>query len=349
MTSTVEFKYINPELYRHPGEREARNRLEKIPGFAKALEMMSEGAGAKAERQAEIASMVRVGPGVYPVLNDFWNDTQKLFGLQGIPLHIAFESPQPWTIRGGNDHPCLIIDGKWLDVLLEREMAALLAMQAGSIRLGNATYLAAADVLRWLSDFSGIAGAPAAMLSWGIENWRRQALFSADRAAALAQGDPEAVASLLTRLAGAGSLAWGGVSEPDRLRLQGIEALSLDKDWSNSRWRRFAMAMNRQNSVALIRRLDLLEWFADGDPAKILSGAKTDPDSPKPASDAGAKAGDADPGLAYWGEFAHNQGGGEGCDNQRCPMTELMGMAEKGWNTFWKAGESFMKSLQDRK
>lgn len=344
MAETVEFKYISPELYRHPGEKEARERLLKLPGFSKALEMMSEGMSGKAERQAEIASMSRVGPGVYPALNDLWNETQNLFGLNGIPLHIAFNYPQPWAVRGGSDTPNIVIGAKWLDELAEKEMAALLAMQAGSIRLGNANYLAYADFIRWISDFSGIAGAPAAMLAWGMENWRRYAMFSADRAAALSIGDPESVTSLLERLAGAASQSWGGIREPDALRLQGIEALSLGKDWAKSHWRRFAMAMNRQNSVALIRRLDLLDWFSSGVPAKILTGEIHEPG---PATNPETGEPLADPGLAYWGEFA-NDPEADSCKDSSCPVTEIMGMAEKGWNSFWKAGESFLKTLQGK-
>ena len=347
MTTNIEFKYINPELYRHPGETEARKRLEKIPGFNKALDMLSDGAAVKAERQTEIASMVRVGPGVYPVLNTLWNDLQSLFGLSGVPLHIAYGLPQAWALRGGNDHPTVVIDSKSLDALPEREMTALLSMQAGLIRLGNATYLAAADFMRWFMDFYGIAGAPAALPSWGIENWRRYAMFSADRAAALSAGDPEAMAALLARISGAGNSSWGGVSEPDALRIQGIEALSHERDWSNNRLRRFALAMNRQNNVGLIRRLDLLDWFSSGVPARILTGEMTAPESA--VSDAGAEA-DAgvsvDPGLAYWGEFASCD---DDCKESGGPVADLREMAERGLNSFWKAGEAFWKTFQDKK
>ncbi|MCC8180563.1 MAG: hypothetical protein LIP23_06615 [Planctomycetes bacterium] len=377
MTATPEFKNINPELYRHPGEREALARLKKIPGFAKALDMLSEGSGGKAERQTEIASMLRVGPGVYPALAELWSDACGRFGLGEIPLHLGFNPPQPWSIRGGNEQPVVILSSRLLDELPEPEMEALLLSQAGLIRLGNATNLAAADFLRWLSDFSGIAGAPAAMLAWGIENWRRYAGFSADRAAALALGDPEAALQLLERISGGGKKAWGGITEPDRLRLQGVEALSLDRDWSNSRWRRFALAMNRQNHVGLIRRMDLLDWFASGEPKRILTGETVTPPPEQPDLGGPAVNADpdcsADPGLAYWGEFVNSETdaaaepGAPGSDgdaktsgaerlsgaaraakeNISEQVNELMGWAGKGFTSFWKAGEAFVKTFQE--
>lgn len=349
MSTTIEFKYINPELYRHPGEREARERLQKLPGFAKALEMTAEGAGGRAERQAEISSMTRVGPGVYPVLHDLWLDILNRFGLNAVPLHIAFDFPQPWTIHGGDEDPRIILDQKWLDVLPEPEMSALLAQMAGSIRLGNASFIAYADFLRWLSDFSGIASAPAAVVSWGMENWRQYALFSADRAAALSMGDPEAVAALLERLAGAGSRSWGGISQPDNLRLQGIEALSLGRDWSKSRWRRFALAMNRQNNVSLTRRLDILDWFSAGDPARILSGEQTEPSAASQPSDPGIIGDSAtDPGLAFWGEFANSGAEDDECGKKSTSVGDLVELAEKGVNSFWKAGEAFLRTFQNK-
>lgn len=351
MSAKAEFKYINPELYRHPEERAAKKRLEMAPGFGKALEMLAGGSGGKAERQAETASMIRVGPGVYPALNDLWIGVLDLFGLKAVPLFIAYKYPQLWAVRGGNDDPALILDGSALDTLSEAQMEALLAAQAGSIRLGNATYLGAADFLRRLSDFSGLIGAPAAMVSWGLENWRRWAMYSGDRAASLALGDPEATASLLATFAGAGRSRWGGVVQPDALRIQGIEAVSLERDWSNSRWRRFALAMNRQNHAALVRRADVLDWFESGRPARILTGQEAEPEAAKtePAASPADEA-SADPSLAFWGEYAspktQDDGEAGSCIFGRCPMMTAVGVAEKGWDAFWKAGESFWKTLR---
>ncbi len=347
MTAKVDFKYINPELYRHPGEIEAKSKLEKIPGFQKALAMIGDNTTLKAERQAEIASMARVGPGIYPALQQLWSETRGLFGLPDIPLHIAWDAPSPCTLRGGSENPAVILSSRLLTELPEIEMEALLAQQAGLIRLGNAPLMAATDFARWFLDVYGVFGAPAALPAWGIENWRRYALFSADRAAAMARGDAEGVQQLLSREAGAGEKAWGGIAKQDDLRVQGLEALSQRNDWSNNKFSRFVFAMNRRNSVSLIRRMDLLDWFASGTPAKILSGEITQPESVKMSF-----VGVRDPSAAYWGEFASPNSAGEsgkGCASSEpvCPMAELMGIAEKGVNSFVKAGEAFWNTLMD--
>ncbi len=347
MTAKPDFKYLNAELYRHPGERAARERLKKIPGFQKALDMLTDSSGADAERQAETASMIRVGPGVYPRLHELWVDIQSRFGLSGIPLHATASARVPCSLRGGNDRPVVILDCALLDDLPEREMSALLAMQAGTVRLGNASLVAAADFSRWFIDVYGILGAPALLPAWGLENWRRYAAFSADRAAALAEGDPESVASLLNRFAGAGSSAWGGITRPDDIRVQGLEALSRQADWSNNKIRRFALAMNRQNDVALIRRLDLMDWFAEGVPARILSGEVTEPEGATFDAGAAWSGTDKDPSLAYWGEFAG--GGSDSSDKSSsgCPFCGMKDAAGKGINSFMKAGEAFWNTLMD--
>lgn len=344
MSSQVDFKYMNAELYRHPGERAAREKIEKVPAIGKLLSFLTDSSGLKAQRQAEMSSMVRAGGGVYPVLADLWTDTQRQFGLNGIPLFIAWEWSHPYALRGGNENPAVIINSRLLETLEEKEMRALLAMQAGSVRLGNASLLAAADFSRWFLDFYGILGAPAALPAWGMENWRRYALFSADRAASLMQGDPDSVCSLLQKMGGGSIKAWGGVTKPDDLRVQGLEATSLESDWSNSKVRRFALAMNRENNVSLIRRIDLQDWFAAGQPARILSGEMTEPEIPVHTDNASK-----DPSLAYWGEFASGGGdddksSGGSYDN---PFTELREKAEKGMGAFFKAGEAFWNTLMD--
>ncbi|MDR3078384.1 MAG: hypothetical protein LBV15_06445 [Planctomycetota bacterium] len=327
---------LDPELYRHPDERRARERLEKIPGFAKGMARLTEIGGGQAESRAEIASMIRIGPGVYPRLHDIWRAALARFGLEYSPLQVAPGLAEPWTLRG-RDRPALILDQSLLEGLSETAMAAFLALRAGSIRLGHVPYLSAADLLRRLWDFSGLAAVPVAMLAWGLESWRHAALFSADRAAALSLGGPEAVADLLARLAGAGGSGWGGVTDPEALRLQGIEALSLENDWANSRWRRFAMAMNRQNHAALIRRLDLLSWFAGGAPACILAGGIPEPET-------GGAAEREEPGPALWGAFAGSpEDDCQGFDGQILPeLTEAM---EKGWSAMRQAGEAIWHSL----
>lgn len=348
MSSKVDFIHLNPELYRHPGERAARSKMDKIPGLNKALAALTDNAGLKAERQAQTASMTKIGPGVYPVLFNLWTEVQEQFGLTGIPLHVAWNYPQAYALRGGNDDPIVILDSKTLEQFAEREMTALLAMQAGSIRLGNATLLAAADFSRWFIDFYGIVGAPAMLPAWGLENWRRYALFSADRAAALYQGEPDAVCSALSRMAGANEKAWGGITNPDELRVQGLEALSLESDWSNSKFRRFALAMNRHNSVSLIRRIDLQDWFADGAAKRILSGETIEPETTTASNSDSSATHEKDPTLAYWGEFANSSSDKEpDADPNANPFTELREITEKGLGTFFKAGEAFWNTLKD--
>lgn len=351
----VEFKYRNAELYRHPGEKAARARLEKIPGFAKAVDALIGNAGNDAGRQAGAAGAVRVGAGVYPVLAEMWEDMCGQFGLGAIPLSVDWDAPSPCALRGGNDHPEVVLASRMLTLLPEREMAALLAMQAGSIRLGNATLITACDFSRWFLDFYGIAGAPAALPAWGLENWRRYALFSADRAAALLAGDPESVAALLARFAGAAENAWGGVTRPDDLRLQGISALSLQGDNANSRFARFALAMNRRNTLSLVRRMDVLDWFAGGAPARILSGEMTEPEAAAGRANGDSGDSDRDPSVAYWGEFACG-GGIDGIDGAGeegmaasafSALGDIRDRAEKGVSSFFKAGEAFWNTLKE--
>lgn len=355
----VECKNIDPELYRHPGERAARAKLEKIPGFAKCVAMLADSFNASAERQAELGSAARVGPGVYPALHSLWAAVQARFGLGGIPLHIVHRAGGPAALRGGNARPAVLLDAALLPSLPEREMEALLAAQAGAIRLGNATLDAAADTLRAFLGAYGVAGAPAVLPAWGLENWRLCALFSADRAAALALGSPEAVYAWLDRLAGAGESAWGGVTRPDDLRVQGLEAASRQRDpgptWpGGGMLRRLALAMNRGNNAGIVRRTDLTDWFAGGAPARMLSGELTDPEQEE------AKPG-ADPSIAYWGEFAGWDGEADGWDGEADggdgsggaagmaaqAFGDLKDSAEKGLGALFRAGEAFWTTLTE--
>jgi hypothetical protein len=345
MSETAALGRIDPERYRHPDDRQALGRLEKIPGFAKGMATLAEILGGQAERRGDIASMIRVGTGVYPRLHDLWNATQKRFGLGNTPLHLAFRPDQPWSFQGGGEARILVLDQDWLETLPPAEMAALLAMRAGDIRLGNAGRLAATDALRRIQDFSGLAALPAAMLFWGLENWRRAAMFSSDRAAALSFGEAGPVADLLLRLAGAGGRAWGGIADPDAPRLQGLEAVSLERDWGNSLLRRFALAMNRQNNGALIRRLDILSWFAAGTPARILSG-----DPPEAETEAAAAEDDATgwegSKPAFWGAFVGlPDDPREGRTDADPGQPNLAEAVEKGWSALREAGEALWRSL----
>gem|GEM_PF-2299670 len=333
-------KDIDPALYRHPGENGALGRLEKAPGFARLIEFMADHAGGKAERMVETASMARVGPGVYPLLDELWNRTLAAFGTAGIPLHVSYRDRQTWVVRDGGAGPRAVIAAGLLDELPQAEMAALLAMLAGSVRLGNVPNLAAAEFLRRVQDLSGIAAAPAFALSWALENWRRYAAMSADRAAALHCG-PEAVQELLCRVSGAGSGAWGGVPDSRSLRLQGVEASARDKDWDTRRWNRFVAAMDRNNLAGILRSRDLADWVASGAIDKIQSGLAAVPE--EEASDG---TGAADSGLAFWGEFAH--GAADLDEPGRAGWTpDIREAAEKGIQAFFKAGEAFFRALGD--
>lgn len=340
---------IDVELYRHPSERECAARLARIPKFQTLLDAAAAHIGGKAERQAEIASMVRVSNGVYPRLGEIWRETLDGFGIVDAPLHVGYLDVHPWTVRGDDRNPRAIVSSIMLDTLPEDEMSALLAMIAGGFRLGHARYVAVCDFLRRALDFAGIAGAPAAMLAWGFENWRRAAAFSADRAAALAIRDPQPVLSLLERLAGAKCRSWGGVAETERLRLQGLEASAWKDDWGTGRWQRFAMEMNRKNTAPLVRRLDLAEWTSGGRYRAILAGEPVEPEAAAPHPEPEDMA---DPSLAFWGEFAPprdgEEGGGEGTGGLGEAAGDLRDAAEKGMRSVFKAGEAFWKSFLDK-
>jgi hypothetical protein len=230
-------------------------------------------------------------------------------------------------------------------------MKAILAMQAGTIRLGNATLIAASDTLRNVLAAYGVVGAPAVLPAWGLENWRRYALFSADRAAALAMGDPVAVLAHLARAAGAAESAWGGIVRPDDLRVQGLEAVARrDGTGAGAMARSLALAMNRNDTAGLIRRVDLSDWFASGIPARILSGNITDPEETEVDAS-------ADPGVAYWGEFAPQDDSGEAPNAQGFggiaaeaatqAFGELRDSAEKGLGTLFRAGGAFWSTLTE--
>jgi hypothetical protein len=335
MNADDSFRRIDIRLYRHPDETKARKNLERLPGFAKGMAMLSDNAGWRAERRSDLASLIRVGPGIHPRLHDLWRDTLDRFGLDNSPLHLAFRPPQPWAFHN-NDGPILILDAAWLDILPHGEMAALLAMRAGDIRLGNVPWLATADLLRRVEDFSGLAAVPILALTWGLEHWRRFAMFSSDRAAALSLGGTCQVAALLSRLAGiGGGSAWGGVTEEDAIRLQGVEALSLERDWANGAFRRFPMAMNRWNHGALVRRLDILSWFDAGIPGRLLAGETVEP-AAEPASETGP---------AFWGAFAGPATGADGETSGKAGGADLAEAIEKGWAAFRQAGEALWHSL----
>ncbi|MDR2390504.1 MAG: hypothetical protein LBE84_02330 [Planctomycetota bacterium] len=339
MNTRDSFRRIDPRLYRHPGETKARKSLERLPAFARGMAMLSDSAGGGAERRSDFASLIRVGPGVHPRLHDLWRDSLDRFGLDDSSLHLAFRPAQPWAFHN-SDGPVLVLDASWLEILPHGEMAALLAMRAGDIRLGNAPWLAAIDLLRRLEDFSGLAAVPILALAWGLENWRRFAMFSSDRAAALSLGGTEQVAALLGRLAGiGGGSAWGGVAD-DAIRLQGVEALSLERDWANGAIRRFAMAMNRGNHGAIVRRLDLLSWFAGGIPDRLLAGEIVEP-----AAEESAAAGESadETGPAFWGAFAGQAAATDG--GIPAKGADLAEAVEKGWAAFRQAGEALWHSL----
>lgn len=148
MPDALKMRDIDPESYRHPGEREARRRIHAMPGLAGFLDLAAGCADGAAGRQAEIASMARISEGVYPRLDELWKGMEDDFGLRGVAVHIAFASPEPWTMGGDGKKPLVTLSSRLLDELLAGDMRTLLAMIAGAIRLGNAGFHATSDFLR---------------------------------------------------------------------------------------------------------------------------------------------------------------------------------------------------------
>ena len=265
---------IHPDAFVHPEDRAALQALRDVPGLGALLKALS---GGPIERHlhADLShTAVQLGRAQYPSL---YRMVEQACEALDVPV------PDAYLIGGyqvnasafGMERYTVRLYQGLVDLLDEREVAAVVGHEIGHIACEHMLYKSLAAVLAQLGGVAlgRVLGPVAGLVTQGLElalyRWSRAAEYSCDRAALLVIGDPEVCASALAKL--------GGPSLRYRDEFNLDEALSQARQYAHhssatDRLIYPLTQLGRPPPEPLLRAGAILEWAESPEYAAIKSG-----------------------------------------------------------------------------
>ena len=266
-TANHRLQAISAEAYRHPLDKAATAALLRIPHFDNVMRRLL-GVGVDRIARANLmAGAVRLGENQLP---DIWRLHQAVFSaldIDEVPDLYLQEDPTINAMAGGTHRPMIVLNSRLVDILDESGVMVVLGHEAAHVHCNHVLYGAVLGFLGRLAAGAiptALAGLPVLAISHALLGWSRMAELSADRGAALATGNPDAVCrTLMTMTAGTAAR---------HLNLDAFVEQSLEYEADGSKTIRRLADMQSTHPLTIRRVGALMEWVGSGEYDRAIAG-----------------------------------------------------------------------------
>lgn len=274
MTEDRRFHDIHPSAFQHPEDVAAIKKLQAVPGLDAALKLLSRETIERAVHTINSHHAVRIGPTQYPSLWRMVEHACHCLDISPPDAYLQQEYEANANAFGMKRFTLTLYSGL-VDLLDDREIHAIIGHELGHIVCEHMLYKSSADILTKFGALvaGGLIGLDAKVISAPIElallRWSRAAELSCDRAALLVVGDPEVVASAMSKIAG------GSRRFADELSVRDViaqaesfdeEATSIDKVID------IVYHMGLTHPDPIRRAREIMMWWDSPEYRQILGG-----------------------------------------------------------------------------
>lgn len=195
---------LKADDFRHPLDLQATNTLKQLPGLDVAVRSLLGPVAEEFFFLNNIASSILVGENQLPHLHQLLLEACQILDLEPPQLYIQqHPAPNAYTFAMRGKKPFLVLHSSLIDLLTPAEIQAVMAHELGHLKCEHGVYLTLANLLVLAA---GLLPSWGALVGQSLRSqmleWLRCAELSCDRAALLATQEPQAIMSVLMKLAG---------------------------------------------------------------------------------------------------------------------------------------------------
>lgn len=194
---------VDSELFIHDSDKAALDALKAIPGFNQLVKAFMSVWSEKEQKIINMSSNLKLGNGQMDKYYNLLPPICEKLGIEVPELYITLDVvPNSWTY--GDTHPYIVITSGLLETLPDELIPTVLAHECGHIACHHTLYTTMGSlVLNGAANFlSGIGTLAIYPIQMAFAYWMRCSEFSADRAAAICDGNPDKMVETCMRLAG---------------------------------------------------------------------------------------------------------------------------------------------------
>ncbi|KAK1282778.1 hypothetical protein QJS10_CPB22g00645 [Acorus calamus] len=271
--SSVAFKDLDADDFRHPLDKQNTLLLKTIPGLNELGKALLGPVAEQVMLLENIGTSVLVSKNQLSDLHELLVEASKILNTEAPDLYVR-QNPLPnaYTLAISGRKPFIVVHTSLVELLTRRELQAVLAHELGHLKCDHGVWLTFANILT-MGAYSvpGLGGLIAQRLEEQLYRWVRAAELTCDRAALLVSQDPKVVMSVLMKLAG------GCPSLADQLNVDAFleQARSYEKASSSPVGWYIRNAQTRQLShpLPVLRAREIDEWSRSEEYRSLLRSA----------------------------------------------------------------------------
>jgi Zn-dependent protease with chaperone function len=194
---------LDSKLYLHDSDRAALLALKAIPGFTQVLKAFMKVWNEQQYKILNMSSRLKLGPNQMAKYYNMLPPICEKLGIDVPELYVEL-NVEPNSYTYGDTHPFIVITSGLFETLPDELIPTVLAHECGHIACHHVLYTTMGSLLisgmsTFLGGLGNIAWYP---IMYAFMYWMRCSEFSADRAAAIYDGNADKMAEVCMRLAG---------------------------------------------------------------------------------------------------------------------------------------------------
>lgn len=254
---------LAPELFQHPEDAAAREKLETVPGFQLLARKFLEFGYESLYHGIFMGTSVKLSPTQLPEIYNLLPPICQAFGIDE-PEFFLQMNPSPNAFTMGDTRIFIVVTSGLLEHMTDPvERQAVIAHECGHIVCRHILYSTMARLIAQLGiSFFGVLRPLAGPIELALNYWSRRSELSADRAGAVFSGDPGPMIRSLLRLSGGPSGITGKINVPEFA----AQARAYDELQENSKWHKILQSlaiMDQNHPFTAVRVRELLAWKDD--------------------------------------------------------------------------------------
>ncbi len=265
--------------YEHPYDRKALNALEGTPGFEFLMKKFWEYGIETMLTVQCTGSNLQVTKRNFPRLFEIFEHACATLDLPVKPRLYFQLGADIDSSATGVENPIVILSSETADRMTDAELLFIMGHELGHIKSNHVLYQNMGEAIPVLGDYLGqvtfgVGNMIGLGLTLALQNWKRMAQFTADRAGLLACQDYEAAASAMVKLAGL-PLKYYDKNVRDEFIRQAKDFQELDYE-NLSKVAKVMATLTATHPWTVQRAAELHRFFNDGMMDTIMTSLTTD-------------------------------------------------------------------------
>jgi len=277
MSQRKTFPDISYLSFQHPQDKEALDKVKKIPVLPVVFKALSNIISEKMFLIASLSDNLRITARQCPSLYKMFEEAANILSIKKLPELYLDSNYQINAFAFGMENFTITLYSGLVDLLTEDELMFVIAHELTHIKCEHMLYLTMAQILFQIGSnvLSGILGRAIGNLAltglmFALYSWMRKAEFSCDRGGQLVVQNPEVSASALTKLAGGSQKFFNEINIEEVLN-QAQSCTDMDEKllWKAMK---ILQTLPRSHPFPIVRVQEILTWTQSEEYKKILAG-----------------------------------------------------------------------------